>query len=272
MALLATGRFSYAIWEFLHAISIYLGREKNMVIDLESLTREAHTVLAESRRLFVLTGAGISAESGVPTFRGEGATWKNRRFDELATTAAFTEDPRLVWEWYLYRRRIIAGCEPNAAHSALAERTKRKDRVMTLITQNVDGLHERAGHPNVIRFHGSIWSNRCTGCGVERQACGELCYAELPLSSCCHALERPAIVWFGESLPDQALHAAFSALADADVMLVIGTSGTVQPASLFWQLAGDRGITVINVNPEESSVYATIHLRAPASQILPMIL
>ncbi len=239
--------------------------------DLERSVRAAISVLINAERLMVLTGAGISAESGVPTFRGAGETWRNRRFDELATAKMFADDPRLVWDWYLYRRQTIAGCEPNAAHHALVERAKRTPN-MTLVTQNVDGLHERAGHPDVIRLHGSIWGNRCMGCETWRDASGETVYEGLPLSPCCHVLERPAVVWFGESISRQVRMKPFRRLAKADALLVVGTSGTVQPAALFWQVAMEMSIPVINVNPEPSAVQPTIDLRGPATQILPKIL
>lgn len=237
----------------------------------ESLLAAAKDALAYPKRLFVLTGAGISAESGVPTFRGEGATWRNRRFDELATPDAFVKDPRLVWDWYLYRRGVIANCKPNAAHHALAERDDCNGET-TLVTQNVDGLHERMERHRVIRLHGSIWLNRCVKCEKERDASGELAYDDLPLSPCCGAPERPAVVWFGESLPHKAMKSALRQIVRAEVALVVGTSGSVQPAAMFWQIAMDRGITVINVNPEPSAVQSTIDLRGSAAEILPKIL
>lgn len=229
----------------------------------------ARDAIKNSARVLVITGAGISAESGVPTFRGAGGYWRNRHFSELAKPEAFAADPMLVWEWYCERRRTVAACEPNAAHSALAKWARSREGV-TLVTQNVDGLHERAGHPDVVRLHGSLWMNRCTACGAEREE-RTLSYDALPTSPCCWALERPAIVWFGEAIPRDALMRSVEATESAESVLVIGTSGVVMPAAAFIAAASEQA-TVIEVNPESSSISAHINVRAPAAIAVPDIL
>ncbi|HVP38570.1 MAG TPA: NAD-dependent deacylase [Candidatus Saccharimonadales bacterium] len=233
--------------------------------DLERAAR----ILGAARFLCVLTGAGVSAESGVPTFRGAGGYWRNRSFQELATPEAFEADPRLVWDWYLERRRTVRGCEPNAAHLALA-RWSRLGRGV-LITQNVDGLHERAGTRGVVRFHGSLWRNRCSRCGAEREA-ADLEYPELPASPCCGAPERPGVVWFGEAIPEDALRAAANAVGCADAVLVVGTSGAVHPAAGIVGSARARGARAVEVNPDSTALEVDVALRLPAAEAVPAIL
>jgi NAD-dependent deacetylase len=233
--------------------------------DLET----AASILRAARYLLVLTGAGISAESGVPTFRGAGGYWRNRSFQELATPGAFRADPRLVWDWYLERRRTVSACEPNAAHVALARWSASGRGV--LITQNVDGLHERAGHRGVVRFHGSLWRNRCTGCGREREV-ADLEYPELPVSPCCGVAERPGIVWFGEAIPTAASRAAEEAVARADAVLVIGTSGAVYPAAGLVVEARRHGARAVEVNPDPTALEVDVALRLAAAEAVPKIL
>lgn len=228
----------------------------------------AKALVANARFLLVLTGAGVSAESGVPTFRGPGGYWRTRHFSQLAHPSAFAADPRLVWDWYLERRRTVRACQPNAAHRALAAWSQRGSGA--LVTQNVDGLHERAGHVNPIRLHGSLWRNRCTACGNERES-DELVYPALPRSPCCDALERPAIVWFDETLPEIALATAHAAARRADVVLVIGTSGVVVPAADLVLQAQRRGAGVVDVNPEGSAFAADVALRSPAGDVVPRL-
>jgi NAD-dependent deacetylase len=221
-------------------------------------------------RPVALTGAGVSAESGVPTFRGTGGLWRHYRPEDLATPQAFARDPNLVWEWYDWRRGLIAGCEPNAAHVALAGMEARLPDFV-LITQNVDGLHQLAGSRRVLELHGNIWRMRCTLRGTsltERRTP----LPELP-PRCpeCGALLRPDVVWFGEALPAGVLEAAFAAAAACDLMLVVGTSAVVQPAAGLPLLARDHGAVVVEVNPEPTplSGYADLSLRQPAAQALP---
>lgn len=234
---------------------------------------EARTVLASAECILILTGAGISAESGVPTFRGEGGYWRNKSFQELANPKAFAEDPRLVWDWYLMRRRTVAKCRPNAAHLALAQwaDSARWTRDIHLYTQNVDGLHEAADHPGVERLHGSLWHNRCTKCGLEREE-KSLAYERLPVSPCCGALERPAIVWFGEGLPRGPFGQALLHSRRADAVLVVGTSGVVMPAAGLIEMARAKNAILIDVNVDEDAVEAHLCLRGQAACILPRIL
>jgi NAD-dependent deacetylase len=218
----------------------------------------------------VLTGAGISAESGVPTFRGEGGLWRNFRPEQLATPEAFRRDPALVWEWYDWRRGLIDSCAPNAAHGALAEMEAALPD-FALITQNVDGLHQAAGSRNVLELHGDIWRMRCTGCGRVSED-RRVPLPEIP-PRCpeCGALLRPDVVWFGESLPLEVLDAAWAAAARCRLMLVVGTSALVQPAASLPLVALRNGARLVEVNPAETPLSAHAHeiLRGPAAAVLP---
>ena len=197
------------------------------------------------KRVVVFTGAGVSADSGIPTFRGAGGLWRNFRAEDLATPEAFRNDPSLVWEWYEWRRGLIRNAKPNAAHEAIA---RLPDAVV--VTQNVDNLHTRAGSNDVIELHGNIFRVRCTN---ERTThVREDAFPELPpLCDTCGALLRPDVVWFGESLSDDAVQRAVSAIRASDLLLVIGTSGVVHPAAGFVSL--HRGLS-IEINPETSGV------------------
>ena len=239
----------------------------------EALTRVALR-LADAAGVTVLTGAGVSAASGVPTFRGPGGLWRQHRPESLATADAFARDPRLVWEWYDWRRQTIAGCEPNAAHQVIAAWGRRL-RGFQLVTQNVDGLHERAGSAGVIRLHGSIWHLRCwNACGGS----GEWRDQRVPLPalppSCpaCGGLARPAVVWFGEPLDPRAWTAADAAVRCA-VFLAVGTSAVVQPAASLVARARDAGAFVVEVNPEATpaSGEAAVTLRGSAHEVLPQL-
>ncbi len=217
----------------------------------------------------VLTGAGVSAESGVPTFRGAGGLWRTYRAEDLATPEAFARDPRLVWEWYDWRRQTVAACEPNAAHRTVAE----MESVLpdfTLVTQNVDGLHERAGSRNVLRLHGSLWSLRCTREGL-RVPNDDVPLADIPPRCACGALMRPDVVWFGETLPGSVIEAAWRAAEAADVMLVVGTSSIVYPAAALPVVALRRRARVVefNIEPTDLSAYSELVL-GPAAEMLPV--
>jgi NAD-dependent deacetylase len=218
----------------------------------------------------VATGAGVSAASGVPTFRGADGLWKHFRPEELATPEAFARDPRLVWEWYEWRRRRISGCAPNRAHEVIAAWSRRYPR-FTLITQNVDGLHERAGTRNVVRFHGSIWDLSCwSNCSPGERWRDESELASLP-PTCprCGGIARPGVVWFGESIEPAALEASLAAL-DCEVFLVAGTSAVVYPAAGLADEARRRGAFTIEVNPErtEATPRFDLALQGRAEELL----
>lgn len=236
--------------------------------DLEVLRHRLH----QSRDVVVLTGAGISAESGVPTFRGPDGLWRQYRAVDLATPQAFQRDPRLVWEFYQWRRQLLAPLQPNPAHRALAALEQRCPR-FTLITQNIDGLHALAGSRRIIELHGNIWHLRCTGCAQVRED-RRLDLPPLPACQTCGALLRPHVVWFGETLDPAVLAAAYAAVAACDLMLVIGTSGLVQPAASLGYLAKQRGAFVaeINLEPTPQSDLYDLSLLGKAGDLVPRLL
>jgi NAD-dependent protein deacetylase/lipoamidase len=224
--------------------------------DLAELARR----LRAPARVTVLTGAGVSAASGVPTFRGPGGLWKDFRPEELATPEAFTRDPKTVWEWYDWRRQLVARCRPNRAHEVLAL-WSRRDPSFTLVTQNVDGLHERAGTQNVVRFHGSLWEVSCSReCRAGSWPDATVPFPRLP-PPCphCGGPLRPGVVWFGEAIPTAALEAAERSL-DCDVCLVVGTSSVVYPAAALAAGAGERGAFTAEINPEATPATSEIDL------------
>lgn len=206
---------------------------------------------AAFRHVVVITGAGISAESGIPTFRGEGGLWRNYRAEDLATPAAFRKDPQLVWEWYEMRRDVCRRAEPNAAHETLVdmERFFRDRGSFLLVTQNVDGLHRRAGSESIVEIHGSIWRVRCTQCGNESE---RMQLDSVPPHCKCGGMERPAVLWFGESYDGVVLETVRVALQKADVCLVIGSSGQVSLPVALAREARHSGAMVVEVNLERS--------------------
>ncbi|MCP3676774.1 MAG: NAD-dependent deacylase [Deltaproteobacteria bacterium] len=232
---------------------------------------EVRKRLGEARSVAVLTGAGVSAESGVPTFRGDGGLWRNYRAEELATPQAFARDPSLVWEWYSMRRELLADIRPNPAHIALAT-LEEKVVDFTLITQNVDGLHAMGGSRNIVELHGNIWRVRCTGCGVVKEN-RDVPIAIPPSCSKCGAILRPHIVWFGESLPGDAITTAYGALERCDLLLVIGTSGVVQPAASMASMARGAGGYVVEVNIESTPNTAVVDktIEGKATEVVPLI-
>jgi len=234
--------------------------------------QQAQQWIAEASRIAALTGAGISAESGVPTFRGASGMWKRFRPEDLATPGAFSRDPKLVWEWYCWRRGIIAGSAPNAGHFALAGIEKRA-AAFTLITQNVDGLHDRAGSRNILKVHGDIWDVRCLSCGREERD-ERVEFPELPPRCGCGGMLRPAVVWFGEGLPQDVWNAAEDAVRSCEVMLVVGTSAVVYPAAGLVPLAKSAGAKVIEINVDETQFSSLVDfsLRGPSGELLPRLL
>ncbi len=233
---------------------------------------QAKQWLSEARRIAVLTGAGVSAESGVPTFRGPGGLWRTFRPEELATQGAFARDPKLVWEWYDWRRSLIARVDPNPGHSALAALEDRSPE-FTLITQNVDGLHERAGSRRVHRLHGSIWRVRCTECCAETTD-ERVPLPEIPPRCGCGALVRPGVVWFGEPLPASEWISAERAAKTCDLFIVVGTSAQVYPAAALIPMAAQAGARIIEINMEDTplSGVAGLSLRGKAGEILPQLI
>lgn len=235
-------------------------------------SRTVIQLIREGRRICVLTGAGISAESGVPTFRGEDGLWKRYRPEELATPDAFAHHPELVWEWYRYRRMIIAGVEPNPGHRVLAELEKRFQHV-TLITQNVDGLHRRAGSRQVLEIHGNIMQDRCQRCGRVYAMNDKAESAAIPRCGCGGKL-RPNVVWFGEALPQQVLQEAHAAAESCDIFFVIGTSARVYPAASFPLLAGQAGAWLVEINTERTALSGRVNemLQGKSGEILPRLI
>jgi len=233
---------------------------------------QAREWLRTASAVAVLTGAGISAESGIPTFRGAGGLWHQFRAEELATPEAFARDPRLVWEWYDWRRGLIAAAAPNGGHLALAE-LERRVPAFTLVTQNVDGLHDRAGSRHILKLHGDIWVVRCVACGHQRPD-ERVPLPELPPRCDCGALLRPGVVWFGEALPPRVWEAAEEAARDAEVFLVVGTSAVVYPAAGLAWTAKAAGAKVIEVNLEETpfSNQVDCSLRGRAGELLPRLI
>jgi NAD-dependent deacetylase len=207
--------------------------------------------LEESKSLTVLTGAGVSADSGVPTFRGKDGLWNNYRAEELATPQAFERDPKLVWEWYNMRREKLATIKPNPAHHAITN-LEGKIGDFTLITQNVDGLHDKSGSKNILELHGNIWKVRCTECDSVTDN-HDVPIHILPYCDDCGGLLRPHIVWFGEMLPGDVLSSANAALGKCDMMLIIGTSGFVQPAASMAFIAKRAGAYIVEANLEATA-------------------
>ena len=201
----------------------------------------------------ISTGAGISAESGAPTFRGsDQSLWQEFKPEELATPEAFRKDPKKVWEWYDWRRQNYQHIQPNPGHFALAHLEKRFPQ-LRLFTQNVDGLHQRAGHQKVYELHGNIWNARCTAEGKVTPLPENPLHPIPPVCEC-GSLLRPDIVWFGEAIPPDILELAFQTAARTEVFFSIGTSGTVQPAASLAWIAKENGAIVVEINPEHTPI------------------
>jgi NAD-dependent deacetylase len=204
------------------------------------------TALRDAPHVCILTGAGVSAESGVPTFRdAQDGLWAQYEPQDLATPDAFLADPVLIWRWYRWRRDLVAAVDPNPGHYAIAELAKLVPRV-TLITQNVDSLHQRAGSNDVIEFHGNLFDDRCFSCSAPAVADESL---DVPICLDCGGNLRPGVVWFGESIPEAALNDSCAAASDCDVFLSVGTSSLVYPAAGLATLAGENDALVVEINP-----------------------
>lgn len=237
----------------------------------QDITRVA-AVLRNAGKVFVITGAGISAESGIPTFRGADGLWRNFSAFDLATPEAFERDPVLVWEWYLWRRGIIAGANANAAHCILAEWEGRFPAFL-IGTQNVDRLHQKAGSRRITEIHGNIWETRCTKTGrVYGESEIEIAADRLPPRSPDGGLLRPNVVWFGEMLPREPLDtiSGFFAGGKPEVTFVIGTTGVLAYIQSLVMTARDHGSLLVEINPEDTAVseWTDIQLRGPACQIM----
>lgn len=227
--------------------------------------------LSSAKKLVFFTGAGISAESGIATFRGVDGIWNKMKPEELASFNAFMKNPDLVWEWYQHRREIIHKVEPNAAHLAIAELEKFFD--VTVVTQNVDNLHKRAGSSLIYELHGNIERNFCVDCHTfvtEKQFTG----SEVPKCEKCGGLIRPDVVWFGENLPQDQFSAGEIAAEWSDICFVVGTSAVVYPAAYIPQSAKRAGsyLVEINIEPTELSRFVNYSIFGKAGEILPEIL
>ena len=229
-------------------------------------------VLRNARHIAAFTGAGVSAESGIPTFRdAQTGLWANYRAEDLATPEAFRRDPATVWKWYAWRRDLMRAIQPNPGHFAIAA-LERLVAQVTVITQNVDGLHVKAGSSEVIELHGNIWHNFCADC-LKSIPEAELGPEIPPVCAHCSGRIRPGVVWFGEALPAAAWARASEILETADVFLCIGTSSLVEPAASLPRYARSCGRTVIQINPEATShdEIAQYVLRGKAGEILPAL-
>lgn len=255
-------------------------------------------LVKSSKRIVALTGAGISAESGIPTFRGAGGLWRKFVAQELATPSAFRSNPSRVWQFYSYRREVVLTKQPNRAHDLLAEteeRMAKEGKKLTVITQNIDELHRRAGSKNIIELHGSLFQVRCTKCNeVTANHDSPICQSlrdtsdpdidlskevkipidQLPKCNKCDGLLRPAVVWFNESLDPEVLDAAQAELECCDLCLVIGTSSVVYPAAMFAPAVAARGVPVaeFNIETTASTKEFGFHFSGPCSQTLPEVL
>ena len=224
------------------------------------------------RSVCVMTGAGISAESGVPTFRGLGGLWDKFRPEELANIDAFMANPELVWEWYNYRRTLLTDVRPNAAHHAVAALEGMVDEFL-LATQNVDGLHRMAGSSKMVELHGNIRRSHCHACGRVAEELPPVEKGTVPQCPDCGGLFRPSVVWFGELLPMEAFGAAEKAARRCDLFVLIGTSGVVYPAASIPFTARTAGAYLLEINPEETELsrYADGIVRAPATEGVPAL-
>lgn len=252
-----------------------------MTPELADNIRQVARLLTGAEKVCCLTGAGVSAESGIPTFRGHGGLWEGRRPEEVATPEAFEADPEDVWRFYQWRRKKLAECKPNPGHHALA-RLEEMVPDFTLVTQNIDSLHHQAGSRHVVELHGNAWINRCTGqrrapdqprC-PETRATPEDGFDDIPYCPVCGSMMRPGVVWFGEMLPSEAFAEAVTAARNCQVMLVAGTSAVVHPAASIATWAAETGAAVVEVNPDATPLSGSADhcLAGPSGEILPAII
>lgn len=229
--------------------------------------------LVRANSIAILTGAGVSAESGIKTFRDPDGLWAKFNPAELASADGFMSNPELVWQWYQMRRDVIADSKPNPGHFAIAEMQKLFDDC-SVITQNVDQLHQRAGAVNVIELHGNIIDNHCFDCKKPYHGETTLPGKTLPVCPYCGGRIRPSVVWFGEMLPYAALQQAEEASVRAEIFFSVGTSAEVYPAANLPYIAKQNGAFVVEVNPNKTSLtqYANVHLAAPSGEALPRML
>ncbi len=226
--------------------------------------------LLRAQKVVFVTGSGISQESGIPTFRGKDGLWRKYDAMQLATIDAFYENPKLVWEWYEERRKNILAAKPNAGHETIANLEKYKQ--VRVLTQNIDGLHQRAGSSQVYELHGSIITIKCTVCDFKEKISGG--FSELPPRCKCGNILRPDVVWFGEPLPQDVWGEAMTQASSCDVMFVVGTSLAVSPANMLPVYAKQNGAIMVEVNPEETPMSKTMDLsvRSTSAKVLPELL
>lgn len=228
--------------------------------------------IMKAKNVVILTGAGISAESGISTFRDKDGLWSQFNPKELASIDGFMENSERVWQWYQYRRQVLSSAEPNEGHYAIARMQNLFDR-FTLITQNVDRLHQRAGSKDVIELHGNILENRCFSCNTAYTKEIDINDKQMPRCESCGGKIRPCVVWFGEALPQDAINRAEIESMQADLYFSIGTSSEVFPAANLPVIAKDYGAYLVEINPNRTSItqYADIHIPDKAAIVLPLI-
>ena len=239
-------------------------------MEIGEFTTRVAKLIAGNRKIIVFTGAGISTESGIPDFRGPDGLWKKFRAEELANFDAFTRNPELVWEWYQYRRSLIYDISPNPGHFALAQ-MENKFQDFNLITQNVDGLHRRAGSEKILEVHGDLWATKCISCDYHGRL--DAPAEGIPLCPECKSMIRPDVVWFGESLDRRIMTRVHEELASADVILVVGTSALVQPAASFPLVVKHTGGKIIETNIERTPLTpaSDVHITGKAGEVLPLL-
>jgi NAD-dependent deacetylase len=230
--------------------------------------KDAAKIISDAEYMIALTGAGVSRESNVPTFRGADGLWRNYDPMELATPQAFARNPKLVWEWYSWRQGLIAACEPNPAHTTITE-WEVNGILNYLITQNVDGLHRQAGSDNVLEVHGDLWATKCTSCDYHGRLDSPA--ESIPLCPECNGMLRPDVVWFGESLDSRIMTRVHEELASADVCLVVGTSALIQPAASFPIVVKHSGGKIVEVNIDRTPLtpVSDVHVSGKAGEVLP---